>query len=99
MSPGNKERSEIPQKSGHKVPMHETVPSVNRVRVCLVYKISEIKVLQTELFMSFHNNSYSMEILYLCGISQFRLITVEGLKTAVRDCFNDFQPSTWMMSR
>jgi hypothetical protein len=40
--------------------------------------------------MAFHNKNYSMEeILYLCGISQFRLITVEDLKTAVRDCFND----------
>jgi hypothetical protein len=49
--------------------------------------------------MAFHNKNDSMEILYLCGISHLRLITVGDLKTAVRDCFNDFQPSTWMMSR
>jgi hypothetical protein len=33
MLPGNKEQREIPQKSGHKVPVHETMPSVDRVRV------------------------------------------------------------------
>jgi hypothetical protein len=37
-----------------------------------------------------------MEI-YMCGISQFRLTTVEDLKTAKRDCFNDFTLSTWKM--
>jgi hypothetical protein len=25
--------------------------------------------------------------------------TAEDQKTAVRDCFNDFQPSTWKLSR
>jgi hypothetical protein len=32
-------------------------------------------------------------------ICQLRLTTVEDLKTAIMDCFNDFQPSTWKMSR
>jgi hypothetical protein len=36
----------------------------------------------------------------MCGISQLCLTTVEDLKTAIRDCFNDFKPSRWkMMSR
>jgi hypothetical protein len=30
-------------------------------------------------------------------ISQLRLTTVEGLKAAIRDSFNDFQLSTWKM--
>jgi hypothetical protein len=33
-------------------------------------------------------------------ISQFCLTTVEDLKTAIKDCFNDFRPPTWKkMSR
>jgi hypothetical protein len=32
-------------------------------------------------------------------ISQLRLTTFESLKTAIRDCFNDFQTSTWEMSK
>jgi hypothetical protein len=31
MLPGSEERSETPQKSGHKVPIHETVPSVDHL--------------------------------------------------------------------
>jgi hypothetical protein len=58
-----------------------------------VYKISEIKVLQTvrtihgfSIKKLFHGN------IYLCGISKF-LLTVEDLKTATRGCFNDFKLS------
>jgi hypothetical protein len=32
-------------------------------------------------------------------IFQLRLTVVEDQKTAVRHCFNDFQPSTWKVPR
>jgi hypothetical protein len=32
-------------------------------------------------------------------LSHLRLPTIEDLKAAIRNCFNDFQPSAWKMSR
>jgi hypothetical protein len=49
--------------------------------------------------MAFQQQKWFHGNIHLCGIFQLRLTRVEDLKTAVRDCFNNFKPSTWKMSR